>query len=741
MGKTTAYLKGILFVSVLLLFRVESEEKDSSGLDLVNPNKELPKDIALMAKKIRPSIVVVTQEGREGKTVGTGTGFVISENGLIATCAHVIGESRLIKVRFDDGNEYKVEQIFASDRKLDLAILKINAKDLKPLQVEKNQISEQGAEVIAMGNPQGLEFSIVRGIISGIRKIDNQSLIQIAIPIEPGNSGGPLMNDKGNVCGILNMKSAITENLGFAIPIENLIKIKNAPNPVTMDNWLTIGKLNSAIWKTKMGADWRQRAGRISVKEKGSGFGGRSLCVYEKETPEVPYEVKVDVKLNNESGAAGLIFEANENDKHYGFYPTGGKLRLTRFEGPDVLSWSILNEIDSKLYEDGEWNTIRIRVEEESILTFLNNQKLFEIKDKILRNGKVGLAKFRDTEATFKNFKLGKDLSTKEPSPEIIKDINKNISLFLDNNKDESAIKNLNKEALTAQALINKKIKTLETSISSLEKLNDKVHREKITYEILQELNKGNDSDLALCALLLAKYDNQEIDIDAYYSEIERMGEDLLSKIKNNIGLEAKVALISQYLFKDNGYHGSRTDYYNQSNSYLNEVLDDREGIPITLSIIYIELAERIGLKMQGLGLPGHFVVFYNNNGNRKIIDPFDNGKPITKADADAIVKEYDITMNANDYKAADNKSIIQRMLYNLKGISIDNKEYQSALNYVDLLIAIDPKDSQERLSRSILFIQLDQNDDAKKDLEWLLEMEPEGIRIERIRELYNRID
>ena len=741
MGKTTAYLKGILFVSVLLLFRVESEEKDSSGLDLVNPNKELPKDIALMAKKIRPSIVVVTQEGREGKTVGTGTGFVISENGLIATCAHVIGESRLIKVRFDDGNEYKVEQIFASDRKLDLAILKINAKDLKPLQVERNQISEQGAEVIAMGNPQGLEFSIVRGIISGIRKIDNQSLIQIAIPIEPGNSGGPLMNDKGNVCGILNMKSAITENLGFAIPIENLIKIKNAPNPVTMDNWLTIGKLNSAIWKTKMGADWRQRAGRISVKEKGSGFGGRSLCVYEKETPEVPYEVKVDVKLNNESGAAGLIFEANENDKHYGFYPTGGKLRLTRFEGPDVLSWSILNEIDSKLYEDGEWNTIRIRVEEESILTFLNNQKLFEIKDKILRNGKVGLAKFRDTEATFKNFKLGKDLSTKEPSPEIIKDINKNISLFLDNNKDESAIKNLNKEALTAQALINKKIKTLETSISSLEKLNDKVHREKITYEILQELNKGNDSDLALCALLLAKYDNQEIDIDAYYSEIERMGEDLLSKIKNNIGLEAKVALISQYLFKDNGYHGSRTDYYNQSNSYLNEVLDDREGIPITLSIIYIELAERIGLKMQGLGLPGHFVVFYNNNGNRKIIDPFDNGKPITKADADAIVKEYDITMNANDYKAADNKSIIQRMLYNLKGISIDNKEYQSALNYVDLLIAIDPKDSQERLSRSILFIQLDQNDDAKKDLEWLLEMEPEGIRIERIRELYNRID
>ena len=123
------------------------------------------------------------------------------------------------------------------------------------------------------------------------------------------------------------------------------------------------------------------------------------------------------------------------------------------------------------------------------------------------------------------------------------------------------------------------------------------------------------------------------------------------------------------------------------------------------------------------------------------MIDPFENGKILTKADADAIVKDYDRTKTSEDYEAADNKSIIQRMLYNLKGISIDNKQYKDAINYVDLLIAIDPKDPQERLSRSILFIQLDQNDDAKKDLEWLLEMEPEGVRIERIRQLYDRLN
>lgn len=729
MGKITNYLRDIFFVFLLLVCQAQSEESGT------------PKDIALMAKKIRPSIVVITQEGREGKVVGTGTGFVISEDGLIATCSHVIGESRLIKVRFDNGNEYKVEKIFASDRKLDLAILKINEAGLRPLQLETEKSSEQGMEVIAMGNPQGLEFSIVRGIISGIREIENQSLIQIAIPIEPGNSGGPLMNDKGKVCGIINMKSAITENLGFAIPVNNLIKIKDTPNPVTMDNWLTIGKLNPAVWQIKMGADWRQRAGRISVKERGAGFGGRSICIYQKQTPEVPYEIKVDVKLSDESGAAGLIFESDENDHHYGFYPSGGKLRLTRFEGPDVLSWSILNETESENYDSGEWNSIRVRVEEESILTFLNGKKLFEIKDKKLRNGKVGFAKFRDTEAIFKNFKLGKNLAPREPSIEIIQEINSGISQILENKNDSTAIKNLQKELPTSQRLIKKKIKDLENSINSLKLLNEKFHREDITKKILQELQKDPECDLALCALLLAKYDNPEIDIDSYHNEIVRMGDDLLTKVEENTDIQTKISLISKYLFEDNGYHGSRTDYYNQSNSYINEVLDDREGIPITLSIIYIELAKRLGIEVKGLGLPGHFVVFYNKNDERQMIDPFENGKILTKADADAIVKDYDRTKTSEDYEAADNKSIIQRMLYNLKGISIDNKQYKDAINYVDLLISIDPNDAQERLSRSILFIQLNQNADAKVDLEWLLKMKPDGIRIERIEELYKRLN
>ena len=128
-------------------------------------------------------------------------------------------------------------------------------------------------------------------------------------------------------------------------------------------------------------------------------------------------------------------------------------------------------------------------------------------------------------------------------------------------------------------------------------------------------------------------------------------------------------------------------------------------------------------------------------NGERKIIDPFNNGDPISNTEADKMVKDYDNTKTSKDYPAADNRSIIQRMIYNLKTIAIDTKDFNEALSYVNLLIALDPKDPQERLSRSILYIQLDESEKAKQDLEWLINTRPDGIRTERIKELYNRLN
>ena len=135
-------------------------------------------------------------------------------------------------------------------------------------------------------------------------------MIQLAIPLEPGNSGGPLLDLFGRVQGLLTLKSAVTENLGFAMPINALKPLVKKPNPIPMAKWLTIGALDPDEWTVLFGARWRQRAGRILVDGPGSGFGGRSLCLW-KAPPKVPYELAVSVKLGDESGAAGLVFHSD----------------------------------------------------------------------------------------------------------------------------------------------------------------------------------------------------------------------------------------------------------------------------------------------------------------------------------------------------------------------------------------------------------------------------------------------
>src|SRR5207247_1071293 len=171
--------------------------------------------------------------------------------------------------------------------------------------------------------------------------------------------------------------------------------------PIAMSAWLTIGVLDPEEWQPKLGGGWRQRAGRVLAEEPGAGFGGRCYCLSRRPVPDLPYEVAVTVKLDDEGGAAGLIFHA-EGEVHYGFYPSGGELRLTRFDGPDVFTWKILAQKKSEHYRSGDWNTIRVRMEKDRIKCYVNDELLVESTDTEYTAGKVGLAKFRDTTAEFK---------------------------------------------------------------------------------------------------------------------------------------------------------------------------------------------------------------------------------------------------------------------------------------------------------------------------------------------------
>ncbi len=202
-----------------------------------------PLGVERLTDLVRQSVVVVSFTGRDNKTVGLGSGFVISKEGLIATNLHVIGEARPIFVQTADGKRHPVTEIHATDQAMDLAILKIAAGNLPPLALGDSSALKQGEDIVALGNPEGLTFSVVRGVVSGRREIDGKPMIQLAIPIEQGNSGGPLLDRFGRVHGILTMKSLVTRNLGFAVEINSLKPLLQKPNPIPLSRWLTIGAL------------------------------------------------------------------------------------------------------------------------------------------------------------------------------------------------------------------------------------------------------------------------------------------------------------------------------------------------------------------------------------------------------------------------------------------------------------------------------------------------------------------
>ncbi|HVU85785.1 MAG TPA: transglutaminase family protein [Pirellulales bacterium] len=690
-------------------------------------------------QRARPSLAVISVRGGDGRPRGLGSGFVISADGLIATNMHVIGANRPIEVQLASGKRYDVTAIHAFDRHLDLAILRIDARGLQPLPLGDSEQLRAGQAVVALGNPQGLRHSVVSGVVSGMREIDGRSMIQLAIPIEPGNSGGPLLDMQGRVEGILTLKSTVTSNLGFAVAINDLKPLVAKPNPVPIAQWLKQGALDPDQWQVVMGANWRTRGGRILVDGEGDGFGGRALCLWRESPPQLPYEVSVNVRLDDEAGAAGLVFAADGQDKHYGFYPSGGGLRLTRFDGPDLVNWTILSQQTSAHYRPGEFNKLHVRVEAARIVCSVNDQVVVTWPLPQPLAGQVGLAKFRDTHAEFKNFQLAKELARPATSTDIAARVDKLLTEL-----PVGAVPNLAfTEQLTAgddllPAALVERAERLTRQARQLRVLSGKLREAKVIGELEKLLAQPDDrADLLTACLCVAQLDNEDVDAEFYRRLVERMAAELKATLPEGAEEAARLAALDKFFFEESGFHGSRTFYYQRANSYINDVLDDRQGLPITLSVIYIELAKRLGLKVDGVGLPGHFVVrFTPEKGDSRLIDVFDGGQVISDEEAAARVLEATKTPLLEEHKAAITKrAIVARILHNLINVAQRQGDEQAVLRYLDALLAITPESHRERFMRAVLRWQTGEHAGARQDADYLLEHEAPEIDLDRLRD------
>ncbi|MSR57250.1 MAG: trypsin-like serine protease [Planctomycetaceae bacterium] len=744
---------GLVFVLAVLLTRlvgpsrIAADEPPGPATEKgADPQPQRPDPgIEKLTETARKAVVVVTVAGRDGRQQGLGSGFVVTADGLIATNLHVIGEARPISVQTADGKKYDVTSIEAYDRPLDLALIRIEAQGLPVLPLGDSDALQQGQAVVALGNPQGLKHSVVAGIVSGTREIDGRQMIQLAIPIEPGNSGGPLLDMAGNVQGLLTMKSAVTENLGFAMPINALKPLIAKPNPTPIARWLTIGALDAQEWKQLFGARWRQRAGRILVDGLGQGFGGRALCLSELAPPEPPYEIAVSVKLNQEEGAAGLVFCADGGNLHYGFYPSNGKLRLSRFDGPDVYSWQVLAEVASEHYRPGDWNALKVRFEKGRIRCFVNDRPAIDSNDGQLTGGRIGLAKFRTTEAEFRQFRVGAELPSAVPTDELVSRINQLAAEIPPTGATAPDLaERLAADAQASVVVLRDRAKQMEQQAARLRKLAQSVHERRVGQELVKALEEDEAAiDLFHAALLVALLDNDEVDVEGYRQELDRLARDIAKSIPENADEQARLAVLDKSLFDEQGFHGSRGEYYHRSNSYVNEVLDDREGLPITLSLIYMELARKLNLNVVGVGLPGHFVVrFVPAMGDSRLIDVFERGAAVS-ADAAArmIRSATGREPQEADLATVTKRAMIIRMLHNLLGPAERAQDLEGMLRYLDALVAIAPDAGPDRGMRAVLLFQAGRRDEAIGDADWLLEHRPDGINLNEVDRLRRMLD
>jgi len=233
--------------------------------------------------------------------------------------------------------------------------------------------------------------------------------------------------------------------------------------------------------------------------------------------------------------------------------------------------------------------------------------------------------------------------------------------------------------------------------------------------------------DLAEASLLIAGEEYPDLDPARYLGRLDELG----AQVRERAGdarAETLVPALNRLLFEEEGFRGNTEDYYDPRNSFLNDVLDRRTGIPISLSTVYMEVARRAGLALEGVGLPGHFVVRVSAGATPLLVDPFHGGTLLTLEDCQRrLDRIYSGRLRLGPAMLAPcgRKAILARMLRNLKVIYVKADDYARALRTVEMLLSLDRADAEELRDRGLLHAALDCYAAAAADLEGYLALRP----------------
>jgi regulator of sirC expression with transglutaminase-like and TPR domain len=245
--------------------------------------------------------------------------------------------------------------------------------------------------------------------------------------------------------------------------------------------------------------------------------------------------------------------------------------------------------------------------------------------------------------------------------------------------------------------------------------------------------------DLLRAALLIAADSYPGLDVEGYVARVDDWAAQLRRQIPADAGTETLLRRLNHFLFRILGFKGNTEDYYDPRNSFLNEVLDRRRGIPISLAVVYLEFAQRLDLAVRGVSFPGHFLVKLPHGGGEIVLDPYHRGVSLGEEELKRRLGEvFDSQIEdlSPFLQAASKRDILVRILSNLKGIYQQQGDAEQALQVVSKILLVNPTLTEQYRDRGLLLNALECYHAALKDLKTYLRARPEADDAEVVRKL-----
>lgn len=252
-----------------------------------------------------------------------------------------------------------------------------------------------------------------------------------------------------------------------------------------------------------------------------------------------------------------------------------------------------------------------------------------------------------------------------------------------------------------------------------------------------QEISQPDDRiDLAVVALCIAQEEYPHLDIEAYLQALDAMAEEVRSRLLGESYPLKIVGAINRYLYDDLGFAGNTQNYYDPRNSFLNDVLERRTGIPISLALVYQEIAKRIEFPTIGIGMPGHFLLRPDFPDSGIYIDAFNRGEVLFPEDCHQRLNQIygqPVEWRSEFLPPVSARQFLARMLGNLKGIYLNQQDLPRALAAIDRMLLLFPDSPANLRDRGIVYSYVDRKSEARRDLSRYLELQPDAPDVSTI--------